>query len=613
MSSKRPNILRRRSSPTCPPAPKKCRSVSLSQDIDVRLSLSSVRRRLIFDDEPEVPLLSIPDSPASSIQPLKLDDVTGQIAETVEEPDDRRADPAVLDIVAVVGVNGAVDETPRSPSDSDADSEPCLCDPLERSLFCVEMMATRRDGRRYCPVCNRDKTRTLAIGSPGEHSGGCEHTSGSMEETVLFTSIPGLHCDPKRFGNLRSPMLITEPRSPDFRVVYVPYDENVCRDVCETLDGPGTHVRIGRGAFGEVFQLPDRRTAAKRSTRVSEVHITAFVTGVIRARAQASAAIEGRSGVVMNLLASFACCLRHGITTARFVSGDLYHYEHWTPGEAANYHRVFCELGDAIRFLGLECHISHLDITPMNILVETDHFPPYHIERLILCDYSLSEPYPMYNGLCALVFQETRTVRLLPYSRYKLCESYHPAFRPIPLQKLVAANPQAVFPAGGNNRYCTAELCALANVVIFCLARAMDERGPATVRRLHENALFETASAACEAMESERATAYANACLVLMAKQLAYAQAVLGESVMEPAVEKAHRYVRDTFRSSWVEEFRVAHADSQRTMDVDRMAKNARRMRDNPAGSALLASAERALNIVLDRDLDVDPHTLFQA
>lgn len=581
----------------CPPAPKKTFPKRPQSPRQGRcdLAVSRAKRRLVFDD------------PVDGVTARDRDNVTppAQIFLETENPPD--AAP-----LSDLSPTGRIALDARARGESGEEDVVCACDPLERFLHCVEMMPTRADGRRYCPVCHKGRVRSLPnsadLGSPSSMSEDvCQHTSGSSE-TTLLSHVPNLTCDVNRFKGLKHPMLYRTDDDKGFWPVYVPRDDGICKAVCDTLDNMHSGSLAGRGAFGEVWRTKDGMHAAKKSKRLAEVMITVWLSGVVRSKA----AELGSAGnnVHFNILPSIGCCVRHRVTTSVFFYSDMYHYQGWSPDGIASYRRAFFELAGGLRFLSFDCHVSHLDITPMNILVQTDPDFPYNIQKAVLCDYSLSEPHPPLSGKCVVVLQETMTAKVLPPSTFKLCESYHPAFRPIPLQRLVAANPQAVFPDGDTNRYCVAELCALANVAIFCLVRALDRRGVPKVMRIHEAMLFNAATAACNALEKGDMRAYAHSCLMILARQLSYAKLVL-EEPSTSTVKKTCRFVDATFRQQWVEDFNASHVQSYQMMNRDMIRDNLTLVTLSTAGLQLIEALRVAVRVATENDLDVDPHTIF--
>lgn len=511
----------------------------------------------------------------------------------------------------------------------------CTCNSVERFLHCYENMlprvgirdrshrggsgATRRrreaPARRLCPVCHRTKVRRLpgsqelSCREPQLDAPWCEHTSGSVCGELLYTGIDGMVCDVSFFKQISAPMLHIHPDCPDFHAVYVPHMKDMCRRVCEVLPWLSSDRQIGRGAFGEVW-LVNRRHVAKKSKEVSEVVLTAWVSGVIRARAQ-SRGVHGE-GVHMNLLTPTACCLRHHVTTGSYISMDLMRFDRWSLRGLRSYRNAFGELAEALKFLSLECRVSHFDITPMNILVVCGRNAGYEFDKLVLCDYSLTEPHPDLEDKCVVVFEETRTVKRLPASIFKLSECYHPAFRPIPLQRIVAANPFALFPNGSTQRYCVAELCALANVLLFCMVRFLDQRGMDKVKETHETGLFDASSNACVAMESGDLSMYARCCLEILARQLGYMHLVFGESAAT-VVDRTCWYVDMYCRRAWAFDFRNRYVNICRDMDRSCVLENVERVLADADGSKLMSTLREMMTIVSEADMSVDPMPLFAA
>ncbi|AAM00735.1 tegument serine/threonine protein kinase [Panine betaherpesvirus 2] len=429
-------------------------------------------------------------------------------------------------------------------------------------------------------------------------------------EHVITTSIRGLTCDPRMFERLDHPELCEVSLS--YLLVYVPKDEDFCQKVCYAVDLSDESFRLGQGSFGEVWPL-DRQRVLKIARKHSETVLTVWMSGLIRTRAagdeQQPPSLAG-TGVYRGLLTATGCCLLHNVTVHRRFHTDLFHHDHWKLACVDSYRRAFCTLADAIKFLNHRCRVCHFDITPMNVLIDVNPRNPSEIVRAALCDYSLSEPYPDCNDRCVAVFQETGTARRIPNCSHRLRECYHPAFRPMPLQKLVVCNPHARFPVSGLRRFCMAELAALGNVLGFCLMRLLDRRGLDEVRLGSEALLFKHAGAACRALENGKLQQCADACLLIMGAQISYHACLLGEHG-DSLLPHALRFVDNKVSSCRVRAFRRFYTECSHVMLHEYVRKNLERLLATADGLYLYNAFRRATTITCEEDLDADCRQMF--
>ncbi|QQL09903.1 Ba132 [Baboon cytomegalovirus] len=425
-------------------------------------------------------------------------------------------------------------------------------------------------------------------------------------DQVITTSIRGLVCDASFFARITQPELCE--MAVTYLLVYVPKDEHFCQRVCYAVDMSDAHKRIGCGSFGEVWPL-SRHHVVKIARKHSETILSAYMSGLIRTRAGPRA--EEADGVYHGLMTATGCCLMHNITLYTRFHTDLFHYEDWDMTSIASYRRAFHHLAEGIKFLNHTCKVCHFDISPMNVLVNVNPHYPSEILHAVLCDYSLSEPYPVCNDRCVVVFQETGTARRIPNCTHRVRECYHPAFRPLPLQKLMISNPHARFPDSSLlRRFCMAELAALGNVLGFCLVRLLDRRGIREVQGGPEAMLFKHASTACRALESNRLTACSDACMLIMAAQLAYHAGLLGDEGL-PIVNRTVNFVENKLSSCRVRAFRRYYYECLGNLPHDYVRKNLERLLAVPDGVYLYTSFRRTANISAEEDLDGDCRQVF--
>ncbi|AEV80947.1 tegument serine/threonine protein kinase [Saimiriine betaherpesvirus 4] len=487
--------------------------------------------------------------------------------------------------------------------------------PTERFLRCEERI--EKSGRSSsenmsCPICRRSEE--LPLTSSVVYSGSedeavereeCGHTYSN--EHRIVTSVRGLTCDPNVFCQLTAPQLYETTGASTHVVVYAPKSLDFCESVCQAVNLDDENRRLGQGSFGEIWPL-DQDRVVKIAKRHSETILTVWISGMIRSRA--GGVSDQGDGVFRGLLTSVGCCLLHNVTVSARFQTDMYHHDAWGLESLNSYGMAFKVLADAVRFLNHDCHVCHFDITPMNVLIDVNPQKPSEIVRVALCDYSLCEPYPALNRRCAVIFQETQSARILPSCRHRLRECYHPAFRPIPLQKLVTLNAHARFPIGSSQRFCAAEMTALTNVLMFCLARILDRRGFETVRAESEFLLFKHASAACRALDLGDVVECSKACLLILAAQASYLNYILGD-VAVPAVCRLHRFVESRFDRRQVAVFKRYYGECGKVMDHGNVRKNLDQMLNTRCGLYLYDAVRRAGRFTSVEDLECDCRIIF--
>lgn len=492
-----------------------------------------------------------------------------------------------------------------------------------------------KDGvvRRATNLANTDEERCVASG-PGRvaqrspiarrrerqrdrHRRSSPRRTGARswsDEQVIVSPFPGLKCYVTTFDNIREPELL-ETGSACYLPVYVPYSANFCDAYCRRRCEAGAAL-VGKGSFGQVWKLPGETRVALKAAGDShdETVLTVWISGVVRSRAR-DAGFAGDLGesVYCNILTATGSCLKHNLVAFAALERDLYNYRGWHVKGLASYRRAFAGLGDGLRFLNLHCGIAHFDVTPMNILVRFDRANEWLLERAVICDFSLSQFHGEKNedGRCVVVFEETKTVRALQRSTYYLTDLYHPAFKPLPLQKLCSLSPRMQFPNPTAQRLCVADLCALGNVVAFCLVRVFDERGQPKVRITSEDALFGIARKTCDALSRHDIHEVANYCSLLITRQLAYAATIVGASGVEDAVRSLCAFFVKASDEEAPERFKSVYKKARREIDGSYMVRLLEAAADTEDGRYLIENV-RATCLTVDLEgFDVDPHTLF--
>ncbi|AAF99187.1 pR97 [rat cytomegalovirus strain Maastricht] len=504
----------------------------------------------------------------------------------------------------------------------------CGCTPESRHLLCCELVSLEGSvSVARCPLCYDGESDSSGDGgsrpvstpplsaSPRRRPPLCPRkrsTTTSSDEHVIVSPFVGLKCHMSTFDGLRGPTL-REAGTSGYLPVYAPHDDLFCISNCRRRNPADGAVVIGKGSFGQVWRLGDGRTALKvGKDTLDEALLTLWVSGVVRGRAlDAGFAGEVNDSVYCNILTATGSCLRHNVVAFPALDSDLYNYRGWDFSGLSSYRRAFTGLADGIRFLNLQCGVAHFDVTPMNILVQVDPEDGRRLRRAVLCDYSLAQYNGPHDDRCVVVFQQTRTVRALQSSTYYLTDLYHPAFKPLPLQKLSCVEPRARFPHPSARRFCVTDLCALGSVVAFCLVRVLDDRGLPKVRATTENALFAVARKTCEALGRHDEDAVANWSSLLLTRQLAYAVSLLGvDEAREAVADLCHFFAANADHEA-VDRFRCIYKRARQEISgsyVVRLLKEALATED---GRYLLENVRATCLLVRLEDLDVGPFSLF--
>ncbi|UNW45321.1 M97 protein [Murid betaherpesvirus 1] len=560
-----------------------------------------------------------------------------------------------------------VSDSPKRTDDSTAGEDgythcvhSCACTPGERHLLCCELVSIGDSvSVARCPLCSlgisttylsrgccrgrskvtggdedeededeeensqdedRDEEEAAASASS---SGGLEWSDDSnsalswSDESVIISPFPGLKCYVTTFEDIRQPVLLETGSA--YLPVYAPYDESFCRNRCLERGGDDDDERdatlIGKGSFGQVWRLSDKKTALKAaaSESINETLLTVWISGVVRSRAQ-DAGYRGEldDSVYCNILVATGSCLRHNLVSFASFDRDLYNYRGWHYAGLASYRRAFSGIADALRFLNLRCGVGHFDVTPMNVLINYDRADDRQIARAVICDFSLSQCHTEgTTGHCVVVFQQTKTVRALPKSAYYLTDIYHPAFKPLMLQKLCAIEPRKQFPKPSANRFCVSDLCALGHVAAFCLVRVLDERGQLKVRSTSEDALFGVARKTCDALARHSVDEVANFCSLLITRQLAYTATLLGSDDMREPMARLCDYFETVSDKDAPDRFRSVYKRARREIDGSYMVRLLLAASETEDGRYLLDNIRATCLMVDSEDLDVDPYKIF--
>nr|WEG69783.1 tegument serine/threonine protein kinase [Mastomys natalensis cytomegalovirus 3]WEG69923.1 tegument serine/threonine protein kinase [Mastomys natalensis cytomegalovirus 3]WEG70063.1 tegument serine/threonine protein kinase [Mastomys natalensis cytomegalovirus 3]WEG70203.1 tegument serine/threonine protein kinase [Mastomys natalensis cytomegalovirus 3]WEG70343.1 tegument serine/threonine protein kinase [Mastomys natalensis cytomegalovirus 3] len=494
----------------------------------------------------------------------------------------------------------------------------CACSPESKHLLCCELVSVGGTiSFAECPICKMpnggvDKTNSNNTRCSDQLSDGCDRDACSWsDDSVIVSPFPGLKCYITTFNNIVAPTLLDTGGS--YLPVYAPYNTSFCQQKCIRREECGSSL-IGKGSFGQVWKLSDKLTAVKiAGESIDETMLTIWVSGVVRARAQ-DAGYSGElwDSVYCNILTATGCCLKHNLVSFTAFDRDMYNYKGWSFSGLDSYQRAFAGLADAIRFLNLRCEIAHFDITPMNVLVKYDKSDDAQITRAVLCDFSLSQCHAEGNaGHCVVVFEETRTVRALHKSTYHLTDIYHPAFKPIPLQKMCTVNPRIQFPNPSSQRFCVSDLCALGNVAAFCMLRILDDRGQMTVRSTSENALFCIAKKTCDALSKHNIDDVANYCSLLVTRQLAYTAAILGSDEMKDVLNRLCEFFVTVSDEGAADRFKTVYKKARLEIDGSHTIRRVREALDTEAGLYMIENIRSTCLAVDLDDFNADPHSIF--
>lgn len=572
--------------------------------VDGRVVSPKVRRKLVFGTEAE--------------------ENGGEVGDEKEEREEDDDDDGLL-------VPSLSSCSSSGGSSVDTQILSCGCTPESRHLLCCELVSLEGSvSVARCPLCydgdadsSDDGERPGSVPTPPRSPAAASlcasppcprkrNATTSSDEHIIISPFVGLKCHMSTFENLKGPML-RESGGSGYLPVYAPYDDLYCASNCCRRNATDGAVLIGKGSFGQVWRLGDGRTALKVGKEtLDEALLTIWVSGVVRARAL-DAGFVGEVGdsVYCNILTATGSCLRHNVVSFPAFDRDLYNFRGWSFSALSSYRRAFTGLADALRFLNLQCGIAHFDVTPMNILAEIDPDDERRLRRAVICDYSLAQYNGPHDDRCVVVFQQTRTVRALQGSTYHLTDLYHPAFKPLVLQKLASIEPRSRFPQPSVRRFCVADLCALGSVVAFCLVRVLDDRGLCTVRATTENALFIIARKTCEALGRHDEDAVANWSSLLLTRQLAYVVSLLGVDEARDAVEHLCQFFAVNADNEVVDRFRRIYKRARQEINgsyVLRLLKEALATED---GRYLIENIRATCLSVRSEDLDVDPFSLF--
>lgn len=483
----------------------------------------------------------------------------------------------------------------------------CVCTPSARHLLCCELVSLDDSvSVAKCPFCERG-----ARSVPGSDDS-FKPTTWS-DENCIVSPFPGLKCYVSTFDSVKHPVLLETGGK--YLPVYAPRPSSFCKTRCHMKDAASS-VLLGKGSFGKVLRLRDDRTALKVSGgSIDETLLNVWISGVVRARAQdAGFAGDFDESVYCNILVATGSCLQHNLVSFAAFDRDMYNYRGWHFSGLPSYRRAFTGIADGLRFLNLRCGIAHFDITPMNFLINVDPSDDRHIERAVICDFSLSQYHGddgNRDGRCVVVFEETKTVRALTKSTFYLTDIYHPAFKPLYLQKLCTMRPRMQFPNPTEKRLCVADLCALGNVVAFCLVRVLDERGQFKVRMTSEDALFSTARKTCDALARHCIDDIGNMCSLVIPRQLAYFATVLGSSEVEGTVSRLCDFFAAESDEEAPERFRIVYKRARGEIDGSYMIRLLQSALKTDDGRYLVENVRRTCLTLEDEDLDKDPYSLF--
>lgn len=486
----------------------------------------------------------------------------------------------------------------------------CGCTPGSRHLLSCQLVSINEFvSVAKCPLCATARNSTDNGTSRFVSEQSIESWS---DENVIVSPFPGLKCYVATFEKMKSPILLETGES-DYLSVYAPYDETFCRNKCCLRNEESGSVLIGKGSFGHVWKLPDKKTALKAAgDSIEETLLTLWISGVVRSRARDEGIVgELDDGVYCNILTATGSCLRHNVVSFPVFDRDLYTFRGWHFSGLSSYRRAFKGLADGYRFLNLKCGIAHLDVTPMNIIVQPDASDNRQILRAVICDFSLSQYHADKNGRCVIVFQETKTVRSLQTSAYFLTDMYHPAFKPLVLQKLCTISPRSQFPNPSSSRFCVSDLCALGNVLAFCLVRVFDERGQVKVRVTSEDSLFKIARRTCDALNRHDIEDVANCCSLLITRQLAYAVALLGLDEAQSAITRLCEFFATTTDEEAPDRFRAIYKRARHEIDGGYMVRLLQAALNTEDGRYLLENLRITCLAVDSDELDVDPYSIF--
>lgn len=474
-----------------------------------------------------------------------------------------------------------------------------LCDEKFKDFSFSGQKSTREDIVRDADVCKETSSRKK---NKRKDVHRVLRSIGTKRKLVSSKDFPDIQLDTFNFSQIAVPYLFTHEAGDDaYYIVYVPHDNSMCARFCSFERSKGK--MLGKGSFGYVYGYNDM---AVKMANHSETVISAYVSGLVRH--QCGAEPRAMDGVFKNVLVPQFCCIKHGVCLSTMYDSDLYSYAKWDPHNIDNYYNRFCGLADAIRFLNIDCQLSHLDISLTNVLLKCDESL---ILSAVLSDYSLSEMQPQFNRMCGVFFERDEMVKPLTRNYNKVFDMYHPAFRPLVNQICIIIDDEGDFDGCEDpKRYCNLELCALSFVCLYSLIRMLNKDGVSDTKRNYENDVFDAANAVCRLSAAHEREFY----IIRTAETLAYQLWHMRLLFEECAVKQYNvvcnvcdiegkRRIKDKFTRAYgrrnVDELRQK---IQANYDVVTMYQG---------GQSLIKDLEQAFSIMTLADLDGDHRQLF--
>lgn len=479
-------------------------------------------------------------------------------------------------------------------SSSKINDTECSCGSLTK-LMCTELLSSIEKKKGLCPGCNKYKRQPRKR----KH----EVLKSPIKEQFYMThENTNLICDSQLFSEIAAPFAFETktPTDETFSVVYVPHSHMQCAQYCNMEKKADI---IGSGAYGKVYSM--KNLAIKKSDD-TETRIGAFVSGCVRTNAGADS--RSFNCIYHNLLIPHVICFQHNTALIDLYDTDLYRFQNWNVKNIQNYYKIFCGLADGLRFLNLQCKISHLDVSLMNILLNYDEDV---IFSAVLTDYSLSEIHPKYNRSCAIAREYDKKIQLIQAGNNKLCDMYHPAYKPILAQKMIALNIYSSFDNSSNPvRHCNFEFGALGYVILFCLVRMLDERGCYAAKVNYENRLFTAANAMCKLSPLENPKEYREACCKLLGEQIVLVGLILHKNVTD-IYENVYDFLDNFVGVEMCQLFDSVYLDGSRQSVRHPIRKKYKFLMSHEYGQRLIKDLTDIFSVVSFSDLDRDPSRIL--
>ncbi|APZ76298.1 tegument serine/threonine kinase [Murid herpesvirus 3] len=450
--------------------------------------------------------------------------------------------------------------------------EYCKCEGVE--LMCTESLTEEEIIRGICPVCK-------------------------LINPQLKKGIPTYEEFP---GELKSPTLLGIYHDHvKYNVVYLPSNDSLCSNFCSVR--PATYNILGHGRYGHIYRSG---SYAIKKTKIEEIEITGFISGVIRNLSKFT--FEFNEYDSMGLLIPNSICVEHNNLIYRLYRCDLHEFTDWQMKYIDNYYDFFCKIANGLRFLNMKCGISHLDVNAKNIFI--NHDSGYIISG-VLGDYSLAEVHPQYQSTSCIAIPRFKTLNRLSAQNNKICEMYNPTMRPIVIQKDVMVNVNAEFNGMGRPvRHCNLDLCALGNTVVMMLFRLLCEGGIHAAKVLFDNKLFGVGNDACLYHPIYAPESYRASCCRIVAYQLLFNGIFFPRDLIEN-YEHVLDHLTESKCADLINLFQSMFLCQMPFVIRQPIRRKLEEFKKTNGGKKFISSLYELQSVLRSEDLEKDPYRVF--